>query len=96
MAIQNKDELIKRLRRAEGQVAGIRRMIDEEQECVRILLQIAAVQGALGKVGHILLGTHIQTCVRQAFESGDEAEGLAKAKELMQIFERYSGFGSTS
>jgi CsoR family transcriptional regulator, copper-sensing transcriptional repressor len=94
MTIVNKDELIKRLKRAEGQVAGIRRMVNEDQECVRVLLQIAAVQGALGKVGHILLGTHIETCVRQAFESGDEADGLAKTKELMQIFERYSGIGS--
>lgn len=84
-----KKALAARLRRAEGQVAALRRMIDGDAECVDVLLQVAAAQGALGRVGEIVLDAHVRTCVRDAFDSGDEDARDAKIAELMDVFGRY-------
>jgi len=78
-----------RLKRVEGQVAGIRRMVEENKYCVDILLQISAAQGALGQVGKIILARHIETCVSAAFRSGDDSDRRAKIDELMDVFARY-------
>jgi DNA-binding FrmR family transcriptional regulator len=84
-------KLLARLRRVEGQVSAICRMVEEEDYCVDILLQISAVQGALGKAGQMLLGTHVATCVADAFESGSKKERQQSVEELMEVFSRYSG-----
>lgn len=84
-------KLLARLRRVEGQVSAICRMVDEEKYCVDILLQISAVQGALGKAGQLLLGTHVETCVATAFESGSKKEREKSVDELMEVFSRYGG-----
>ena len=84
-------KLLGRLRRLEGQVTAVRRMVEEEKYCVDILLQISAVQGALGKAGQMLLGTHVETCVANAFESGSKKEREKSVEELMDVFSRYSG-----
>lgn len=84
-------KLITRLRRIEGQVGGLRRMLEEDAYCVDVLLQISAAQGALGKVGHILLESHIRHCVREAFAGGDEQARDEKIDELMEVFSRYGG-----
>ena len=86
-------KLLARLRRIEGQVSAVRRMVEEEQYCVDILLQISAGQGALGKAGQVLLGTHVETCVANAFESGSKAERENSIAELMEVFARYGGIG---
>ena len=86
-------KLLARLRRIEGQVSAVRRMVEEEQYCVDILLQISAVQGALGKAGQVLLGTHVETCVANAFESGSTTERQKSIEELMEVFSRYGGIG---
>jgi DNA-binding FrmR family transcriptional regulator len=86
-----KKKLLGRLRRIEGQASAIRRMVEEEKYCVDILLQISAVQGALGKAGQLLLGTHVETCVVNAFESGSRKEREKSVEELMDVFSRYSG-----
>ena len=88
-----KKKLVARLRRVEGQVGAIRRMVEEEQLCVDILLQISAVQGALGKAGQLLLGSHVQTCVASAFESGSKKKRQQSIDELMEVFSRYGGIG---
>ena len=58
-----KDQLLKRLRRIEGQVRGVERMVDEERYCVDVLTQISAVQAALDKVALGLLDDHARHCV---------------------------------
>ena len=88
-----KKKLLARLRRIEGQASAVRRMVEEEKYCVDILLQISAVQGALGKAGQMLLGTHVETCVVNAFESGSLKERKASVDELMEVFSRYGGLG---
>ena len=84
-------KLLARLRRAEGQISAICRMVEEEHYYVDILLRISAVQGALGKAGQLLLGTHVETCVATAFESGSQKERQKSVDELMEVFSRYSG-----
>ena len=84
-------KLLARLRRVEGQVSAISRMIEEETYCVDILLQISAAQGALGKAGQLLLGTHVETCVADAFEGGSKKEREKTVNELMEVFSRYGG-----
>ncbi len=71
----SKDDYAKRLRRIEGQVRGIARMIDEEKYCIDILTQISAVNSALQSVALGLLDEHLNHCVSQAVaEGGEEAE----------------------
>jgi DNA-binding FrmR family transcriptional regulator len=74
-----KDQLVKRLRRVEGQVRGVEKMVDEDRYCVDVLTQIAAIQAALDKVALGLLDDHAQHCVMGA-APGERAE---KTEELM-------------
>jgi DNA-binding FrmR family transcriptional regulator len=80
-----------RLRRIEGQVQGLQRMIDNDAYCVDILLQISAVQGALEQVQKLLLGRHIESCVADALRSGSKGERQQKIEELLDVFARFGG-----
>jgi DNA-binding FrmR family transcriptional regulator len=78
-----------RLRRIEGQVQGLQRMIDADAYCVDVLLQISAVQGALEQVQKLLLGRHIESCVADALRSGSKSERQQKVDELLEVFSRF-------
>ncbi len=78
-----------RLRRIEGQVQGLQRMLDNDAYCVDILLQISAVQGALEQVQKLLLGRHIESCVADALRSGSKSERQQKVDELLDVFSRF-------
>ncbi len=78
-----------RLSRIAGQVEGIRRMVDEDRYCVDVLHQIAAAEAALDRVGHLVLESHVDTCVTGAVESGRPAERKKKMKELLEVFSRF-------
>ena len=80
-----------RLRRIEGQVQGLQRMIAADAYCVDILLQVSAVQGALGQVQKLLLGRHIESCVADALRSGSRTERQRKVDELLDVFSRFGG-----
>lgn len=84
-----KKNLLARLKRIEGQVKGIQRMIEEDKYCVDIMLQIAAAQAAMSKSGKLVLGSHIETCVVSALSSGSEKERQIKINELLEVFDRY-------
>lgn len=75
----NKDDLLKRLRRAEGQVRGIARMVEEDKYCIDILTQVSAATKALESVALSLLGDHLSHCVAEA-----SAEGGAVAEEKIR------------
>ncbi|MGH7388462.1 MAG: metal-sensitive transcriptional regulator [Candidatus Rokuibacteriota bacterium] len=80
-----------RLRRIEGQVQGLQRMIAGEAYCVDVLLQISAVQGALEQVQKLLLGRHIESCVTDALRSGTKGDRQRKIEELLDVFSRFGG-----
>jgi DNA-binding FrmR family transcriptional regulator len=82
-----KDDYRKRLRRIEGQVRGLQRMIDDDEYCIDVLTQIVSVTKALQGVGLGLLDEHVRHCVRDAATS-DTAEGDAKIEEAVQAVER--------
>ena len=80
-----------RLRRIEGQVQGLQRMLAADAYCVDILLQVSAVQGALDQVQKLLLGRHIESCVADALRSGSRTERQRKVDELLEVFARFGG-----
>ncbi len=84
----DKDDYLKRLRRVEGQVRGLQRMIDEDAYCIDVLTQISAVTKAVQSVGIGLLEQHINHCVMEAASHGDEAAAQAKVAEATRAIER--------
>lgn len=82
----NKEDLLKRLRRIEGQVRGLQRMIEEDKYCVDILVQIAAVRSALSSVGMILVEDHTRGCVQRAIK---EDNGDSAITELTEVLKRF-------
>ncbi|HHW55960.1 MAG: metal-sensitive transcriptional regulator [bacterium] len=86
--IGDKENLLSRLRKIEGQVRGIQRMIDEDRYCVDILTQIAAIKQALNKVSIALLEGHTKGCVADAIQHG---HGDERIEELMKVIFRFLG-----
>ena len=80
-----KQQLQTRLRRIEGQVRGVARMIDQDKYCVDVVTQVAAIQAALDKVSLGLLDGHIRGCVREEIQAGG---GDARVDELLQVMDR--------
>ena len=87
--IDDKDALAKRLARIEGQVRGLRRMVDEEAYCTDVLTQISAVERALDGVALKLLADHTDHCVREAVAEGG-ARADQKVDELKAAVERFA------
>ena len=84
---KDKHQLQNRLRRIEGQVRGLQRMVEEEAYCIDILTQIASIVSASEKVALILLNDHVEHCVREAIEDGKQAD--EKVAELPAAVERF-------
>ena len=83
-----KTAVITRLKRIEGQVGGLQRMIAEDRYCVDLLTQIDAVRAALHKVEEQVLRDHVSHCVAGAFASGDVVEQRHKVEELIATIAR--------
>jgi DNA-binding FrmR family transcriptional regulator len=79
-----KDRNLKRLRRIEGQVRGLHRMVEEDRYCADILTQIASVHEALRSVGRELMRNHLKHCAASAIKAG-EAEAEAMYDELLEL-----------
>ena len=84
----DKEKLRNRLRRIEGQVRGLQRMVDEEVYCVDVLTQVASVVSALEKVGALVLRDHVEHCVRESTEKGG-TEADEKIEEPTAAVERF-------
>ena len=85
----SKDDILKRLRRIEGQVKGIHKMIEEDKQCTDILTQVAAVRAAINSVGGIILQRHSKTCVRNALESESKEEVFEELLGTIQKFLKF-------
>ena len=83
-----KDRNLKRLRRIEGQVRGLQKMVEEERYCADILVQIASVQEALRGVGRELMRNHLKHCAAQAIRTGP-AEAESMYDELIELMYKY-------
>ena len=80
-----KDDYLKRLRRIEGQVRGIARMVEEDRCCSDILTQTRAIRAALRGVEDAVLKDHVEHCVEGAIASGDGADQRRKVQELLNV-----------
>jgi len=85
---ENKDDYLKRLRRIEGQVRGLQRMVDEDAYCIDILTQVSAATKALQSVAVGLLDEHLRHCVADAVAAGDEVETGRMIGEATNAIER--------
>ena len=90
MRQEAKATTLKRLRRIEGQVRGLARMVEDDRYCIEILTQIAAVNTALESLAFRMLDQHVRHCVAGALASGDEADASAKAAELLNAVHRFA------
>ena len=85
-----KEALIKRLHRIEGQVRGIERMVDEDRYCIDILTQVAAVRTALEGLGLRILEDHVNHCVHDALAAGDAVKAEQKTEDLLSAVQRFT------
>lgn len=87
--LEDREAILRRLARIEGQVRGLGRMVSDEAYCVDVLTQLAAVSKALDGVGREVLADHVNHCVRGALERGG-SEADEKITELLDAVERFS------
>jgi DNA-binding FrmR family transcriptional regulator len=86
----DKEALVRRLHRIEGQVRGIERMVEEDRYCIDLLTQISAVTTALESLAFRILDGHVNHCVAGALASGDPTEAEEKSRELLEAVHRFS------
>lgn len=82
----DKDKILARLRRIEGQTRGLQRMLEDDKYCIDILTQISSVQSALEQVSLLLMENHMRGCVTEAVQQGN---GEEKIVEMMDVIKRY-------
>ncbi|CAA7601713.1 Metal-sensitive transcriptional repressor [Acididesulfobacillus acetoxydans] len=81
-----KEDLIRRLRKIEGQVKGLQRMVENDKYCVDVLVQVAAVRAAINKVGTIVFEHHSRGCLLQAVENNDKEGAI---EELIGVLTKF-------
>lgn len=84
----DKQQILLRLRKMEGQIKGIRKMVEEDKYCVDVLNQLSSIIAASQKVAGIILKDHIQGCVRDALTRNDRSDDYVN--ELVDVVERYT------
>jgi CsoR family transcriptional regulator, copper-sensing transcriptional repressor len=85
-----KTSVLKRLKRVEGQVRGLSRMVEDDRYCIDVITQVAAVRAALRGVEEEILRDHVGHCVEHAIASGNKSEQRKKVAELMDVLGRTS------
>ena len=86
---QQQQAIVTRLNRIEGQVRGIRRMVQEPRLCVEILQQLAAAEAAMNRISLAILRFHVQKCVPEGIDRG-EPDRTDRLNELVDIFDRFA------
>lgn len=84
-----KESNLRRLRRIEGQVRGLQKMVEQERYCADIVVQIASVQEALRGVSRALMKNHLRHCATEAIRSGNEKTAAAQQEELLELIYRH-------
>jgi len=90
MALCGEDhkKLLHRISRIEGQIRGIRKMVEEDRDCLEVLKQIAAVSGAVRSLGMVILEDHLKGCVSNAIR--DKGEDVQLIHQVIEIFNKFS------
>ena len=88
--MDQKQQLLTRLKTIEGHVRGVQRMVDADTYCIDIIKQTQAIQKALDKFNSIILANHLNGCVTTAIQSEQPAERERVVRELLQVFEANS------
>ena len=87
-AHQQREGVVKRLKRAEGHLAAVRRMVEEGRDCPDILIQIAAVRAALDATAKVVLADHVQSCLQDAERNGDAEAAWHDLRRALESFIR--------
>ncbi len=82
-------EEIVRLKRIEGQIRGVQKMIEEKRYCIDILTQLSSVVGAVMRVGQNILKRHLRGCVRESFSTGSREDKETKIDEVIEVLEKF-------
>ena len=85
----DRQDLLLRLRRVEGQVRGVQKMVEDERYCPDVLVQMSAIHESLRAVERILMKDHLQHCATQALRSGDDKQAQRTYDELTELFYRH-------
>jgi len=85
----SKNDVLKRLRRIEGQIKGIQKMIEEDKNCSDILTQVAAVRAAINKVGGIIIENHSVECIEKVISSEDRQKAMNDLTKVLQSFMKF-------
>ena len=88
---QNKERTLRRLALLEGQVRGVRGMVEDDRYCIDILTQTAAIRAALKGVEKLVIENHTHHCIEDAVASGDPAEQRRKFLELIELIDKARG-----
>jgi CsoR family transcriptional regulator, copper-sensing transcriptional repressor len=86
---EEQQAIVTRLNRVEGQIRGIRRMVQEPRLCVDILQQLAAAEAAMNRISLAILKFHVEKCVPEGIDQG-EPERSKRLSELVDIFDRFA------
>ena len=84
--LAQKEDIIRRLKKIEGQVKGLQRMVDNEKYCVDILIQVAAVRAAINKVGVLIFENHSRECLQKAVVENHQDESI---DELIAVLAKF-------
>jgi DNA-binding FrmR family transcriptional regulator len=87
---QARQDLLLRLRRVEGQVRGVQKMVEDERYCPDVLAQMSAIHESLRAVERILMKDHLQHCATEALRSGDDKQAQRTYNELTELFYRHA------
>ena len=85
---QQTDSVVRRIKRAEGHLAAVRRMVEEGRDCPEILIQLSAVRAALDATAKIVLSDHVESCLRDAAHNGDAEQAWTDLEKALQSFIR--------
>lgn len=93
MDSQHRDKALARLRRIEGQIRGIQKMVEQDRYCVDVLTQTSAVVAALHGVEDLVMENHLNTCVADALKSDDPNQKSEKIDEMMTVISKFRKHG---
>jgi DNA-binding FrmR family transcriptional regulator len=87
--MKDKEAVLKRLKRIEGQVRGLEKMVEEDRYCADVLMQMASVEQAIGAAAKVVLKGHLHTCVAVAVKGAKQGEAERKFDEIVTLFGRH-------